>query len=171
MPDSPSGPLNFSARDLNESIGSLFSRVRSTMANLVNQRTTCELGITGTQGSILFMVWSEKCLLAAELAREFGIDASAVTRRVDLLEERGLLRRVRGIEDRRIVRLALTPEGEAMAACMPAIFASVVDKLLSGFTPEETGFLESMLCRVLANSGFPAGLTHDAALHLENKTS
>ena len=170
MTDSPSPPLEFSTRHVNESVGSLFSRVRSTMANMINQRTTCELGITGTQGSILFMVWSGKCLLGAELAREFGIDASAVTRRIDLLEARGLLRRVRSAEDRRVVRLALTPEGEAMAAHMPAIFASVVDKQLSGFTPEETGFLKSMLRRVLANSGDLAGLTHDAALYPEKKT-
>jgi DNA-binding MarR family transcriptional regulator len=115
-------------------------------------------------------VWSEKCLLAAELAREFGIDASAVTRRIDLLEARGLLTRVRSVEDRRIVRLALTREGDAMAARMPAIFASVVGKLLSGFTQEETGFLKSMLRRVLANSGDLVGLTDDAALYFENKT-
>jgi DNA-binding MarR family transcriptional regulator len=113
------------------------SRVRSTMANMINQRTMWELGIAGTQGSILFMLWSGKCLLAAELAREFGIDAGAVTRRIDLLEARGLLRRVRSLEDQRIVRLDLTPEGETMAAHLPAIFASVVDKLLSGFTPED----------------------------------
>ena len=70
MTDSPSAPLKFSARNLKESVGSLFSHVRS-MANMINQRTTCELGITRTQGGILFMMWSEKCLLAAELAREF----------------------------------------------------------------------------------------------------
>ena len=57
-----------------------------------------------------------------------------------------------------------------MAARVPAIFANVVDRLLSGFTPEETGFLKSMLRRVLANSGDLAGLTHDAALYLEKKT-
>jgi DNA-binding MarR family transcriptional regulator len=162
--------MEFNARDRNQSVGSLFSRVRSTMANMINQRTTCELGITGTQGSILFMLWSGKCLLAAELAREFGIDASTVTRRIDVLEARGLLRRVRSVEDRRVVRLALAPEGEAMAARMPAIFAGVVDTLLSGFTSEETGFLKSMLRRVLANSGDLAGLTHDAALYLEKKS-
>jgi DNA-binding MarR family transcriptional regulator len=162
--------MEFNARDVNESVGSLFSRVRSAMANMMNQRTTCDLGITGTQSSILFMLWSGKCLLAAELAREFGIDASAVTRRIDLLEARRLLRRVRSVEDRRVVRLALTPEDAAMAARVPAIFANVVDRLLSGFTPEKTGFLKSMLRRVLANSGYLAGLTHDAALYLEKKT-
>ncbi|MEA3098792.1 MAG: hypothetical protein QOF74_3032 [Caballeronia mineralivorans] len=64
----------------------------------------------------------------------------------------------------------MTPEGQAIASCMPAIFASVVDKLLSGLTPAETGFLEILLRRVLANSGDLAGLTHDATLYFEKKT-
>lgn len=170
MTDSPLPPLEFSTRDLNESVGSLFSRVRTTMANMINQRATCELGVTGTQGRILFMVWSGKCLLAAELAREFGIGTSSVTRRIDLLEARSLLTRVRSVEDRRVVLLALTPEGHAIAARMPAISASVVNELLSGFTPEETGFLKSLLRRVLANSGDLAGLTHDTTLYCEKKT-
>jgi hypothetical protein len=43
-----------------------------------------------------------------------------------------------------------------MAEQIPAIFTRVVDNLLSGFTPEEVGFLKSMLRRILVNSGDPA---------------
>jgi DNA-binding MarR family transcriptional regulator len=117
------------------------------------QRTMPELGITSAQGSVLFMLASGKCTLAAEVAREYGIDASAATRLVDRLEKRGLLTRVRCSKDRRIVRLAVTPEGRAIAARMPAIFASVREHLLSGFTLEEVGFLKSMLRRALINGG------------------
>jgi DNA-binding MarR family transcriptional regulator len=110
------------------------------------------LGITGTQASILFMVASGKCQLAADLARDYGIDASAVTRLIDRLEKRGLLSRVRSSEDRRVVRLGLTPEGYQLAARMPEIFTGVMEKILVGFTPEEVGFLKSMLRRILANN-------------------
>ncbi|MDB5787464.1 MAG: MarR family transcriptional regulator [Caballeronia mineralivorans] len=48
----PSPPIEFSIRNLNESVGSLFSNVRSTMANMINQRTTCELGVTGAPGQV-----------------------------------------------------------------------------------------------------------------------
>ena len=48
--------------------------------------------------------------------------------------------------------LALTPEGQRVAARIPAIFSGVLDDLLSGFTPEEVGLLKSMLKRVLANA-------------------
>lgn len=148
----PTPPPEVRDYDLGESVGYLISRVKSTMSNMVTQRAVAELGVTSQQASILFMVASGKCLLAAELAREYGIDASAVTRLVDRLEKRGLLKRVRSSEDRRAVHLALTPEGLAIAARMPAIFRSVTEHLSAGFTPEEVGFLKSMLRRILSNS-------------------
>ena len=155
---------------LGESVGYLLARVKSTMSNMVTQRSMAELGITSQQGSILFMVASGKCLLAAELAREYGIDASAVTRLIDRLEKRGLLTRVRSSEDRRAVRLALTAEGHDIAAKMPQIFNSVLDNLLAGFTPEEVGFLKSMLRRVLINSGECMAFTRDSASNSEGKS-
>jgi DNA-binding MarR family transcriptional regulator len=140
--------------DYGESVAYLISRVNSRLWKMVAQRTMAELGIPSAQGSVLFMVASGKCTLAAELAREYGIDASAATRLIDRLEKRGLLTRVRCNDDRRIVRLAVTQEGSAIAARMPAIFSSVPDHLLSGFTSEEIGFLKSMLRRaLLSDSG------------------
>jgi DNA-binding MarR family transcriptional regulator len=141
---------------LAESVGYLISRVRSTMWNMVTQHTTSELGITSTQASILFMLAVGKCVTAADIAREYGIDASAVTRLIDRLEKRGLLSRVRSEEDRRVVRLALTDEGQLTAGKVPAIFTRVLDNLLNGLSPEEVGFLKSMLRRVLANSCDPS---------------
>jgi DNA-binding MarR family transcriptional regulator len=172
MTDQSQPPPEISAYQLGESVGYLISRVRSTMSNEITQRTMAELGITSQQASILFMVASGKCLLAAELAREYGIDASAVTRLVDRLEKRGLLTRVRSSEDRRVVRLALTPEGQALAVRMPPIFNGVVDNLLAGFTPEEVGFLKSMLRRVLVNNGCDlSGITRDTASNSDSKSS
>jgi DNA-binding MarR family transcriptional regulator len=169
--DQPSAtPPEISAYQLGESVGYLISRVKSTASNLITQRTMAEHGITSQQASILFMVASGKCLLAAELAREYGIDASAVTRLIDRLEKRGLLTRVRSNEDRRVVRLALTPEGQGIARRLPAMFTGVMDGLLSGFTPEEVGFLKSMLRRVLTNSGCDlSGISRDTATNTDAK--
>ena len=152
---SPVSPL--SSYQMNDSVGYLMSRVKSVMTNLVTQRTQEELGITGTQASMLFMIAVGKCSTAAELAREYAIDASAVTRLLDRVEKRGLLSRVRSIEDRRVVRLELTDEGRALAERLPPIFRSVLDQVLDGFTPEEVGFLKSMLRRILSNYCETAG--------------
>jgi DNA-binding MarR family transcriptional regulator len=155
MSDAPNEappPVSIDNYVLSESVGYLISRVRSTMWNMVTQHTTAELGITSTQASIMFMLAVGKCATAADIAREYGIDASAVTRLIDRLEKRGLLSRLRSEEDRRVVRLALTSDGRAMAEKVPAIFTRVLDKLLTGFSPEEVGFLKNMLRRILANS-------------------
>lgn len=141
---------------LDDAVGYLLARAKSSISHLVSQRAMKELGITSTQGSMLFIIGSGRCQLAAELARHYGIDASAVTRLIDRLEKRKLLARVRSSEDRRAVRLELTAEGYAIAARMPDIFSCVVEKALGGFTPEEVGFLRSMLRRILANTAEPA---------------
>lgn len=157
MSQSPSPlPPEVCAYQVDESVGYLIARVKSSLSNLITQRTLGELGITSTQASMLFMIASGRCSLAAELARDYGIDASAVTRLIDRLEKRNLLSRVRSSEDRRAVHLAVTEDGRKLAAKMPDIFGSVVDKALAGFTPEEVGFLKSMLRRILANTGDPS---------------
>jgi DNA-binding MarR family transcriptional regulator len=137
---------------LDESVGYLLGRVRSTMWNMVTQQTMADLGITATQACIIFMLVSGRSLIAADLAREYGIDASAVTRLVDRLEKRGLLLRVRSNADRRMVKLALTAQGVEVAERVPEIFTRVLDVLLARFTSEEIGFLKSMLRRIMTNS-------------------
>jgi DNA-binding MarR family transcriptional regulator len=141
----------FAGYKLGENVGYLLSRVRSTLWNTVTQHTLAELGITSTQASIMFMLASGRGLAAADIAREYGIDASTVTRLIDRLEAGGLLNRVRSEEDRRVVKLEVTEHGMAIAQRIPDIFTVVLDKLLLGFTPEEVGYLESMLRRILVN--------------------
>jgi DNA-binding MarR family transcriptional regulator len=122
------------------------------MWNMVTQQTMAGPGITATQASIIFMLASGRSFVAADLAREYGIDASAVTRLVNRLEKRGLLVRERSNADRRMVKLALTAQGIVVAEEIPEIFTHVLDVLLTRFTPEEIGFLKSMLRRIMKNS-------------------
>ena len=150
---SPSS-TDFASR-LDDSVGYLLARVRSTLWNSVTHLTMQELGVTATQASMLSLLASGQCLGAAELARQYGIDASAVTRLLDRLEKRGLLSRLRSEDDRRVVKLRLTEQGKAFAERMPALYEDVLTKLLRDFDPAEVNLLKSMLRRMLANSGLP----------------
>lgn len=138
---------------LDESVGYLLTRARSALANTVTQRTMAELGITSTQASVLFMLATGRCAAAVDVARDYGIDASAVTRLIDRLEKRGLLLRNRSAEDRRVVKLELTDEGYALAARMPAIFQNAINNMIQGFTSDETDLLRNLLHRMLHNAG------------------
>lgn len=140
---------------MDDSLGYLLARVRSTLWNSVTHLTMQELGVTSTQASMLWLLSSGQCIGAAELARQYGIDASAVTRLLDRLEKRGLLVRLRSEDDRRVVKLRLTEQGKAFAERMPALYEDVLDKLLRDFGPAEVSLLKSMLRRMLVNSGLP----------------
>lgn len=51
----------------------------------------------------------------SQLAREFGLTPATVSDAVDSLEDKGLLRRERWPEDRRVATLSLTAKGESVA--------------------------------------------------------
>ncbi|MFX5789373.1 MarR family transcriptional regulator, partial [Acinetobacter baumannii] len=71
------------------------------------------VGLTQAQWTPMFMISKGECNTLAELSRELQLDAGALTRTLDRLQAKGLCKRERSTEDRRVVHLALTPEGDA----------------------------------------------------------
>lgn len=74
-------------------------------------------------------------------------DPGAMTRKIDALEEKGLVRRVRSVADRRAIKLELTPEGRAAYSKALTVVVGVVNRFLDGFSKAEVRELESMLKR------------------------
>jgi DNA-binding MarR family transcriptional regulator len=134
-----------------DDLGALLSRADAMFAHRLSQQTRAAFGMTGMQGRMLFVLATRCDATAAELAREHGVDASSATRMLDRLEQRGLLVRTRGDDDRRTVRVALTEAGRAHAAALPSIFRTVLDDMLTGFTPDEMRNLTRLLTRMRAN--------------------
>jgi DNA-binding MarR family transcriptional regulator len=79
-------------------------------------------------------------------------DPGAMTRKIDALEKRGLVRRVRSAEDRRAIHLELTPEGKKLYPKILAVAVGLANESLTGFTKSEARDLEDKLERVLANA-------------------
>ena len=81
-----------------------------------------------------------------ELAQCLHFDASNVTDIVDRLEARGLVSRTIDPTDRRVRRLVLTPEGEAVRR---KLFERAVDEApISSLTPAEQGQLRDLLAKI-----------------------
>jgi MarR family transcriptional regulator, multiple antibiotic resistance protein MarR len=86
------------------------------------------------------------------LCKAMTYDPGAMTRLLDRLERKGVLRRARTGGDRRTVRLELTAAGKAL---YPKILDALVDTfnhLLRGFSKSEVRELEGFLKRMLANA-------------------
>ena len=85
----------------------------------------------------------------ADMARHMNFDSGATTRLADHLEKRGLLTRNRSTTDRRVVHLALTDEGRAVAAAMAPRLMDFWNTVLEGFSHAESAMLIALLTRLL----------------------
>jgi DNA-binding MarR family transcriptional regulator len=108
-------------------------------------------GLTDAQWKPLWAIQTGRASTANELARSMDIDASAVTRLLDRLEAKGLIERVRSAEDRRVVRLRLTPTGQEVTQVIPQVLATVNRDFLQGFAEAEIDQLRGFLTRMAAN--------------------
>jgi DNA-binding MarR family transcriptional regulator len=133
-----------------ESVGWLMKRALMSVAQAADRRLEPK-GITHAQWAALFMLQSRRAATVAELARETQRDPGATTRLLDRLEAKGFCRRERSTDDRRVVRVELTPEGEVAAQEVPVVLAQVLNEHLAGFSRAEWSQLKDMLRRMVAN--------------------
>ena len=134
-----------------ESVGYLMRRILATVATEIEHEMAPN-GLTNAQWIPLFKLSIGSASTVAELARECQLDAGAMTRLLDRLEAKGLLRRVRSSEDRRVVNLELTDEGRGAARQVPAVLCRVQNAHMKGFTHAEWETLKGLLRRMLANA-------------------
>lgn len=144
-----------------KSIGSLLGRVRVAMMaaldeELAADRRLAPLELSAAQFSVIASLAGEERKSASDLCRGISYDAGAMTRMLDRLEGKGLIRRNRSPEDRRLVHLELTEEGRTAYARMRELALAVANRFLRGFTKAEARQLESLLARMLENAEAPA---------------
>jgi DNA-binding MarR family transcriptional regulator len=134
-----------------ESVGYLMKRIVGSMVQQVDRQLATH-GLTNAQWGPLMRLRAAGPCNVAELARWMAVDAGAMTRLLDRLEKKGLCQRVRSNADRRVVQVALSPEGRAAIAGVPAVLADVMNAHLAGFTEAEWQTLKALLQRIV-NTG------------------
>ncbi len=127
-------------RDKKELIGELISEFRasgnqdSAFDNLAAER----LGVNRTDLHCLNIVQNAGGLTAGELATQAGLTTGAVTGVIDRLERVGFAKRVRDPDDRRRVKIEVTPKFYARADRIWGPLASEWESRLgSSFTTEQ----------------------------------
>ncbi|MBS0316302.1 MAG: winged helix-turn-helix transcriptional regulator [Proteobacteria bacterium] len=133
-----------------DSVGLLMRKAVNRLAQEV-ERQMVPNGLTNAQWVPLLKLYLGEAGTAAELARLCELDASAMTRLLDRVEAKGLCRRERSSEDRRVVSLQLTPEGREAAQKIPEVLSRIQNTCLAGFTREEWLALKGYLRRLLEN--------------------
>jgi DNA-binding MarR family transcriptional regulator len=129
--------------------GSLLNQVGREL-NTVVERQLAPLGLTAQQAALLLLA-SRRANTPSQLKQQLGTDTAGMTRLLDRLVDKGLLRRVPHPDDRRSVVVELTAEGRAIVGRVPPIFGRASKQLLYGFTADEIAQMTGMLTRMLAN--------------------
>ena len=132
------------------SMGYLMRIIMGVVAQEV-EREMEPFGLTDAQWKPLLRLYLRQANTVAELARCCEMDAGSMTRLLDRVEAKGLLRRVRSSEDRRVVNIELTPDGLAAAAQIPVILSRVQNNALRGFSETEWRSLQDFLQRIFTN--------------------
>ena len=109
------------------------------------------LELTGMQWEPLMLVWLKRADTVAALARVSQVGVPSMTRMLDRLEQKDLLRRERSALDRRVVNLHLTPKGKKVANKIWPIVVEGMNVHLDGFRKDELNQLNDLLGRMLAN--------------------
>ena len=141
-----------------KSIGALLSRVRVEMLAAIDRELAAERRLAPLEMSaaqyiiIANLAGPEGAKSAADLCKGISYDAGAMTRMLDRLEGKGLIRRTRSAHDRRLMNLELTEEGPAAYPRMRELSMTVANRFLHGFSKSEARQLEGFLGRMLENA-------------------
>lgn len=137
--------------DLERSLPFLMHLIVSEVETEVNKHARAYgLKIEGVR--VLFRLLAKDHLSVNELARLTGIETSTLSRLLDRMSAKGLLRRSRDVNDKRSVLVSLTTKGRKLAQQHRPVYYKDYDRLLlSGFSAEEGATFRKALMRMLDN--------------------
>jgi len=128
----------------------LVNRVRVELMDALD-RELAQFDISAAQLIVLASVANKEADCASGLCKNISYDPGAMTRMIDRLEQKGLVRRVPSAEDRRAANVELTAAGRAVYPHLIAAKQTVQAQFLRGFAAKDVRMLETLLARVLEN--------------------
>jgi MarR family transcriptional regulator, multiple antibiotic resistance protein MarR len=128
----------------------LINRLRVEMIDAMD-RELSKYDISAPQLIVLASVANKEADSAAGLCKSISYDPGAMTRMIDRLEHKGLVRRVPNPDDRRAMNLELTTAGKALFPQLLLAKEAVQSQFLRGFDKDQVRVLEAFLNRMLDN--------------------
>jgi DNA-binding MarR family transcriptional regulator len=124
------------------------NRARKSLTAEVNDALR-QFGVDARQMRIMLELAHERANSPGALAKLLDIDTGQMTRVLDGLEKKELLRRYRRLDDRRALRLALTELGREMAERGAPILMMVENRRLALLSDMESNALSRLVKKLL----------------------
>jgi DNA-binding MarR family transcriptional regulator len=108
-------------------------------------------GISPGEWSALRVMWMREGLSQVELAERMRVEKASLTGVLASLEAKGLVVRARNVEDRRKIKLRLTPAGRKLEARLLACAQAVNERATQGLPPAQVGEVRALLTALVDN--------------------
>jgi DNA-binding MarR family transcriptional regulator len=134
-------------------VGRLLNRVKSGLEEAMDRELApCDL--TAAQYVVMSILASGRAESSAEICKEIVYDPGAMTRMLDRLEQKNLIRRIytRG-EDRRKVKLELTEQGRNLFPDAKTRAGALMERIMGPLSATELAQLEKILTRMADSLG------------------
>ena len=124
-----------------------FVRAFESVKSRIEKQDTVE-DLSGSQFGTLEMLYHLGPLNQKDIGQKLLISKSNVVTIIDKLEQRGLVKRQRSLEDRRCVFVHLTNEGQEKVKQIQPVHVTAITQEMNRVTPEEKKEL-GRICRNL----------------------
>lgn len=108
-------------------------------------------GLTSFHWVVLCCLWEEDGLATSSIGDKLQQVGGTLTGVLDRMEERGLIRRERDQNDRRIWRIWLTETGKSLQDVLPPIAIELREQAFRGISYSEREQLSTLLDQIIAN--------------------
>ena len=136
--------------DMNNSLGFILNKT-ALLSKAHFNLCIKEYGISPEQWSLVFRVVERSGLTQKELSESTYKDQANITRSIDRLEQKGLLKRVDNLQDRRSFQLLPTPKSLKLVEQIVPISRAYNAYLVQGFSEEEATTLIRLLNKMYIN--------------------
>ncbi|MBA3069220.1 MAG: MarR family transcriptional regulator [Hyphomonas sp.] len=112
-----------------------------------------DTSLTPSQIVVLKELAARESVQPGELARSAGLKQATISILLDRLQERGLVQRTRGDEDRRTVRVQITPDGRQVLSEAPDLLQTQFGGRFESLPEWEQAYINAALTRLVALLG------------------
>lgn len=107
--------------------------------------------LTREQWPVLAMLWEEEGASQNKIGAYLCKDQPTITRIIDRLEKKRLVKRVTNTRDRRAYRIVLTEEGKQLNEVLPKLVDDLLKRAQAGLTEEQVAALKQALPTIAGN--------------------
>jgi DNA-binding MarR family transcriptional regulator len=111
-----------------------------------------EYGLLRPQFAVIYSLGLRDNVTARDIGVSFGFPKNTLSRAIQSLEERGLVRRRRQVSDKRSFLLSLTPAGRRIFENALPNFMRLQDEMLKPLAPGERETLSVLLAKVVLHT-------------------